>query len=440
MTFPPSPFIYSRAVTFGESIGRTSELRRLLSRLTSRQSTAIIGQPHIGKTSLLKASQAHPNQLVEEFVQYTLSFLDAHSLHDITSQTTFWKLALSPLEEHFKTNPTEISENLVEAYKIAQAHNFGTFVLEIFFGLLSKANRRFVLLLDEFDDFLSHPVLNSAEFYGSLRSLASRSEGLVLVIAARKDLEQLNQLTQQINPHGSPYFNVFTEIKLGAFSPKDMVALLDRAGERFNLKDREYVEAVSGRHPFLAQAAAAMLWEAYEESKPEAERYEYAANALYQEAQKHFADTWRFWSHATRKVVTAIALVQIPQMLEDHKVPVQQLLDDMDDYAPELQMLRDNGVVAEGENGQWHITQGAFLWWLADELRRNIRDDKDFNTWLRSQEMEEIVKSQERQRMGGIVKQVSSALGKGATTLIEAFAKGFGEGTGKALAGNGAKS
>lgn len=440
MFFSVNPFIYSRAVKHDEFIGRVPELRRLLSRTFSGQSTAILGQPHIGKTSLLKAGIAHQNEFGAGIIQSAFSLLDVHSLHGVTSQTIFWELALSPLVGSFKAPPAESSKNLIEAYQIAQASKFAAFELENFLGQLSKANRRLVLLLDEFDDFLSHSVLNCAEFYGSLRSLASRSEGLVLVIAARKDLEQLNQLTQQINPHGSPYFNVFTEIKLGAFSLKDMATLLDRAGERFNRKDREYVEAVSGRHPFLAQAAAAMLWEAYEEGKPEAERYEYAANALYQEAQKHFADTWRLWSHATRKVVTAIVLVQIPQMLEDHKVPVQQLLDDIDDYAPELQMLRDNGVVADGEQGQWHITQGAFLWWLADELRRNIRDDKDFTTWLRSQEMEEVVKSQERQRMGGIVKQVSSALGKGATTLIEAFAKGFGEGTGKALAGSGSKS
>lgn len=439
MSLSINPFVYSRVVSCGELIGRETELRRLFSRLASGQATALIGYPHIGKTSLLNSIKER-SESVSQLCHCVFSSLDAHTLHGIKEQAAFWKLALSPVHENPSNNNSERERAFREAYDLAHTDAFGAFELEQLFARLAKANSRFVLLLDEFDDFLSHPVLNSAEFYGSLRSLASRSEGLVLVIAARKDLEQLNQLTQQINPHGSPYFNVFTEIKLGAFSLKDMAALLDRAGERFNRKDRDYVEAVSGRHPFLAQAMAAMLWEAYEENKPGAERYEYAANALYQEAQKHFADTWRLWSHATRKVVTAIALVQIPQMLEDHKVPVQQLLDDMDDYAPELQVLRENGVVAEGEHGQWHITQGAFLWWLADELRRNIRDDKDFTTWLRSQEMEEVVKSQERQRMGGIVKQVRSALGKGATTLIEAFAKGFGEGTGKALVGSGSKS
>lgn len=440
--FSKVPFVFGRTINPTEFIGREREMFRLFSRIANGQSTALIGQTRIGKTSFLNyvldesvRSKKFSNRIGSDHFR----FLDAQTLHGVNSQAGFWDLVLSPVFAFLEASVSADVRRLIDTYEISKANKFGTFVLEQLFAQLNKTGSRLVLLLDEFDDFLSHPVLNNAEFYGGLRSLASRTGGLVLVLAVRKELEQLNQLTQQINPHGSPYFNVFTEIKLGAFSRKDMLELLDRAGDRFTRKDRDFVEVVSGRHPYLVQTAAAMLCEAHEEGKTNTERYEAAANALHQEAKKHFADTWHFWSNATRKVMTTIGLIQIPQLLENHQIPVQQIIDDMDDYVPELQSLRENGIVAEGENGQWHSTQGAFLWWLADELRRHIRNDSDFSAWLRSQEMDDIVKNQERRRMGGVVKKLSSILGKGATTLIETFAKGFGEGTGKALASGGAK-
>ena len=29
------------------------------------------------------------------------------------------------------------------------------------------------------------------------------------------------------------------------------------------------------------------------------------------------------------------------------------------------------------------VTQGAFLWWLADELKRNVRNDTEFKAGFR---------------------------------------------------------
>jgi hypothetical protein len=105
------------------------------------------------------------------------------------------------------------------------------------------------------------------------------------------------------------------------------------------------------------------------------------------------------------------------------------------DYTPELEALETCGTLVEDKEGEWMITQGAFLWWLADELRRNVRDDTNFKTWLQAQELDGLLTRQERQKMGSAVKKIMSAVGKGATTLIEAFAKGIGEGIGKKMTG-----
>src|SRR6185369_13626780 len=150
-------------------------------------------------------------------------------------------------------------------WEISSQDGYSNFSLEQVFESLNRDGRRLILMLDEFDTLLSHPVLNKPDFYGGLRTLASRSGGFALVIAARRSLEQLNQLTQELNPHGSPYFNVFVEIQLGALKREALTSLLDQGGDYFTKADRAYVERVSGGHPYLAQVTAAMLWDAHQE-------------------------------------------------------------------------------------------------------------------------------------------------------------------------------
>jgi len=435
-----NPFIHSRAVNPKEFLGRELELRRLFSRLSTGQSTAIIGQPHIGKTSLLNClldAETRKNSFDSRFDRDLFNLLDAHTLHGVNTQAGFWERALSPLANCLQTNQPEHLKSLNATYLIAKENSFGTFVLERLFTELNAVGSRLVLMLDEFDDFLSHPVLNSAEFYGGLRSLASRSAGLVLVIAARKDLEQLNQLTQQINPHGSPYFNVFTELKLGALSKKAFAELLDRAGEHFNRRDRKYVTEVSGGHPYLAQSAAATLWDAIEEGHKGTARYQIGSREFFRQTKPHFADTWQSWTNATKKAITAVSLAQIKNLLTGEKFDASELIDDLGDYSPELETLTANGILAEDKKNEWVVIQNAFLWWLTDELRRNLRDDSDFKTWLQAQEMDNLLTRQQQQRMGVTAKKVLNAMGKGAWTLITAFAQGIAEGVGEGLVAGG---
>lgn len=416
----PSPFIYGRALSPAEFSGRGPELNRLAGRLFTGQSIAVIGQPHIGKTSLLEFisdASARQKRFEEQFSRNLFVFLDVLAAQGIRMQADFWRYVLSPLRN------SEYSAQ----YEFAAQDGYSNFALEQVFDTLSQDGRRLILMLDEFDTLLSHPVLNNSDFYGGLRTLASRSGGFALVIAARRSLEQLNQLTQELNPHGSPYFNVFVEIQLGALKRDALTGLLDQGGDYFTRADRAYVERVSGGHPYLAQVAAAMLWDAHEEGLTGRERYRVAGQNLYRQVRHHFADTWNFWSNTTRKAVTAVALAEIPRLLGDHTFKVSELVEDLDDYGEELDLLQVSGTLAQTDEGEWQVAQDALLWWLADELRRNVRDETPFGDWIRAQHMDNLLTERDRQRLTQAAQSVVSLVGKGATTLIETLAKGFGE-------------
>ena len=261
-----NPFFYGNPVPPDQFIGRRRALRRVVNRIINHgQSTAIIGEPRSGKTSLLdyvKALETRAELYGRHGERLLFSYVDGQALGSTFTQFQFWEYTLQPLEERI----TDPLSPLAKAYRTCRKNDFGAFVLERLLAQMREAELRLVLLLDEFDALLYHEVLNSTEFFGGLRSLASRGRGaLALVIASRSPLTALNKKTQELSRTGSPYFNFLDEITLGPWSNKAVTDLLNRAGDRFTADDRRYLAKVAGGHPYLLQAAASELWGAYAE-------------------------------------------------------------------------------------------------------------------------------------------------------------------------------
>ncbi len=422
-----SPFVHGGPVAPNDFLNRQRELRRLLNRLEKGQATAVVGQPHTGKTSLLRyvLDKVKRDAIVgDKLDRCWFREVDSQMLGRKFDQAAFWAFVLEPVTVYFD------SGELRSLYQSARENEFGAFALKRLFEALDQANWRIVVLLDEFDAILNHPILNSAEFYGSLRSLTSRFSSLALIIATRRSLNQLNIQTQEINPHSSPYFNIFTELHLGPLPKRDVAHLLSFAKNRFDSNDRQFIVLASGRHPYLLQLAADILWEVDQEEKQGIERYQLAGEELRTQSEGHFADTWRAWSNAERKVIMAIALAQMALMVEDHYFEWSNLIEDINDYTPELRNLEKSGTIVKVQKGDRQIKQRALLWWLADEVKRMVRSEATFEQWLEEQEFEGIFTQKEKRSLGQVASEVAGFLGQGATSLIQAFAKGVGEGLG----------
>ncbi|PIE33756.1 hypothetical protein CSA56_10550 [candidate division KSB3 bacterium] len=448
-----TPFVYGRALRPTEFFDRQEGLRRLLGRLITGQSTAIVGQPHIGKTSFLNylLNDNVRRQVVgDKLDQNIFSYIDSQMLGHDFNQVAFWKQVLRPMLRQLASSkkspqdsegqqspslsePAKEQVSIYQAYKTAESNQFGTFTLEQLFQVIGREGWQFVLVIDEFDALLTHPVLNKTEFYGGLRSLASRCMGFTLIIASRHSLELLNQETQKINPHGSPYFNVFTEFRLGPLPEIYANAVIDQAQKRFDSTDRAFITKTSGLHPFLLQTASGILWEMHEQGYEGIDRYARAGDEMYRQTRAHFLDTWSSWGQAERKVITSIALAQINGLVGNHTFAWQKFTRDINDYSTELRRLKEAGTVIQTGDGDWKLTQEAFLWVWADRIKTIVREKGDFETWLCAQEMDGILTKEERQKMSASAKKISGAIGKGAVTLIESFAKSLASGVAQAL-------
>jgi len=428
-----NPFFYGNPVSPDQFLDRQRELRRIAGRIVSQgQSTAVVGEPRSGKTSLLlylAAPETRDDLYGPDGQMLSFSFIDNQALSGQCNQAQFWELALRPFREEVIGH--DINSPLARAYQICQENAFGTFTLERLLAQMNAKGWRLVLSLDEFDALLYYTALSCAEFFGGLRTLASRSRGtLALVIASRRPLTDLNKDTQQFSRTSSPYFNFLDEITLGPFPNKTIPELLGRAKDHFTTGDRRFIEKAAGGHPYLLQAASSEMWEAHEEGQDEpTRRWRQVGHGLYDKAALILEDTWRLWSPAMRKAFTIVALADVVKMLEQRQFYAVPLVRDKRDVGPELRLLGKQGFVTEDQTALagWRVRPQAFLWWLADELVRTVRDETSFEEWLQKQELGFLLTRGEKEQLGKAVRAVVDLLKGGVTTLIEAVAKGVGE-------------
>lgn len=420
-----NPFFIGTPVPDEQFIGRGREFKRVIGRIQKGESSAVIGDPHIGKSSFLKylLKKGSDNLNRDDGGQWHFFMIDTHNiLGSGFTPKQFWEHALSPIQEQIEAGaaPSAIADH----YQICKTNNFGNITLERFFAQLKKAGWHFVLLIDEFDALLHHPVLNSAEFYGGLRALASCSgDAFALVIASRAKLSRLNAITQEFNPTGSPFFNIFREVELGPFTEKDVKQLLNLAGDQLDPHDRDGVRILGGCHPYLLQAAAGVMWEAMKDGN--INRLSYVTQTLYREADHFFSDSWQNWPPELRKAFTVVGIVHQAYVMEG-KFKLSKLIKDLEQLGPELSDLEARGMIAK--NSTYHtgycVEPEIMLTWLADEVVKAVRSDQPFETWLQDREMAgAFLTKTEKETFKKIIQYGGGLLKQGAGGLIQALIK-----------------
>ena len=148
----------------------------------------------------------------------------------------------------------------------------GSFTVKRLFETVDLAGWCVVLVIDEFNVLVNHPNFD-AEFFGTLRSLAIRTNALAVITASRVPVAEMNRRSLELNPHGSPFFNNFAEVRLVPLSPPECRALIDTTLTsteiRFSDADYALIYALSGRHPYLVQVAASALFDIEADGKAE---------------------------------------------------------------------------------------------------------------------------------------------------------------------------
>ena len=367
------PFIYGKPVPWDHFIGREGTLQLIFSNILNGQSTAVVGAPHMGKSSVLQfinSERARAKFLTESAKRWMFIDLDCHNLNDRHYEpANFWQQVLDDLALLYRN---QVIHAQIEMVRQSSYQNFPLLRL---FEQIGRKDRRVVLLLDEFDTLLDHPNFNGSAFFATLRAISSNSGGLVLVTATRLELAEMNRRTQKINPTGSPYFNTLNEIPLHAFSLDEITRVLDHAlhgtGVTFSETDRDYIRRTSGGHPFLVQAVAAALYQAIGSNWLGRRRYDFADRQLLDQANMLFNDLWSRLQEDTQIGLRTMAQMHARRQAELVVGGANALSMPWSD----LKELANTGLVEETDRASgalyrdkfWRISAESFSRWIVEQ-------------------------------------------------------------------------
>jgi hypothetical protein len=385
----PPKFVYGRPVQPSEFLDRETSLRTLFNRLRHNESTAVVGEPHIGKTSLLLKLAHEPTRreyLGSGAEKVIISFIDLHPIGSDYNPSAFWQEALEPLKEH------PVSATVAPLLRQAAETGYERRALERIANHLAQHDLQLVLLLDEFEQLLFHPNFRDPALFALLRSLATRTGGLALITSSRLSVAAMNERGRDLWDAGSPFFNNMIELRLAPFDDVTVGRLLDQAGDLFDAYDRRFIRRVAGRHPFLIQAMAATLAETSGE-----DRHQRAAEVFYSRIAFHFDDLWRVLDDRARTTAVILSLLELGGRALGERFAFREI-ERVDAFGPELRRLAELGLAEQVGKGwqfdwrhlvlwrgeRWTVGAQAFVWWVRDVIIAQSRRVPAYDQWLAS--------------------------------------------------------
>ena len=384
--------------TFGNPIrdparfyGRVEDLRQIVNRLRSsaHESTSVVGERRIGKTSLLKhidnAEVAVRLGLPPD--EYCMVYMDFQGLTDITP-VRFWQRFLSKMERAIC-----LPDLVTEIQAVRKMGEFDLFDLEDLFERLADEGLTTVLLLDEFEYVTQNPNFGS-DFFGGLRALAIH-QNLPLVTSTRRELVDLCH-SDEIK--GSPFFNIFANVVLRPFSRVEVNQMLDgylvETGHRFSEREKELVFVLGGGYPFFTQMAGSYLVEAKQKGLE--------ADALLQEVYTSFdaqsdSHYTYMWSHSSEsEKITLLAVMSLSKQKPTKKtVPTLENLASIHSRAhidvPEL--VKRGLLLKDRTEGTYRLLSPSLERWIAREISAPPGEQESqasVQAWLESGGREEL--------------------------------------------------
>jgi len=381
---PSNPFTFGNPINEPERfIGRKAEIRQILNRLLSsaHESTSIIGERRIGKTSLLyylsnpEIAEAHG--LMSD--QFCLFYVDFQGLTDITPQR-FWQRVLGKMA---KSICDDSLKPVIES--VIKQNKFDLFDLEDVFEKTQDHGLTVVLFMDEFEYVTQNQNFKS-DFFGGLRALAIH-HGVALVPATRRELADLCH-SEEIK--GSPFFNIFANVVLRPFSRAEVNELLDTysnaSGQSFDQADRDFIWNLGGGYPLFVQMAGYYLVEGRLQNLDRQDLAKFVTENFNQQVDSHYTYLWGHCSDSEK--ITLLTLLTLGLQPKSHKNgPTLENLTRLRTRIPQdLAILGKRGLIAETE-GLYRIFSSTFENWLRLEILSAPGKEESQTTvedWLKS--------------------------------------------------------
>ncbi len=381
-----NPFTYGNPIRSPERFfGRTEELRQIVNRLRSsaHESTSIVGERRIGKTSLLKHldDKSVAEKLGLSTDEFCIIYMDFQGLTDITPER-FWQRILQKMERAIC-----LPDIVPEIKELRSQQNFDLFDLEDLFATIADSGLTMVLLLDEFE-YVTQNTNFGSDFFGGLRTLAIH-HNLPLITATRRELVDLCHSDEL---KGSPFFNIFANIVLRPFPRSDvdqlLVGYLSDTGITFSEQENEIIWRLGGGYPFFTQMAANYMFEGKNtglEGKPLMQEVIRNFDA---QSDPHYRYMWTHTSESQK--ITLLTVLALNRQKPSPKTQpiIENIASNYSRAHLDVPELVKHGLLIENrQSGTYNILSPSLERWIAQEILVAPGEEESRATvheWLKS--------------------------------------------------------
>ncbi|MFX0196872.1 MAG: AAA-like domain-containing protein [Candidatus Hodarchaeota archaeon] len=426
-----NPFRYGKPVPPDKHIDREANLQVLFSRIANYEATALVGEPHIGKSSIIRYIQhiKVKREWLDDPERYIFIDVDCHQFPDDYMPIDFWKRMMGIVWR------SASNEEIRRKIDFAAKQDFGTYALEQVLNNLSEQERYIILLLDEFERIFRCPNLFTPEFLGALRSLSSRTDSLIPIITSRRSLAAFNRAGRELIAEGSPLFNNYVEVRLTPFSDEDVQELVTQSliatDIRFDKTDMRYLKTIAGGNPFLIQMAAAGLFDAIVAGKKGKERYLMAAQSFHRRSGSHFDDFWEHLEPEAQTALVILAMGELKGQVDGRNFSTTDI-GNLELFSPELERLAEQGLVTKTSNNglqidysnwvvwygdAWRVTSRGFVWWVSDNVITKTRRYLTWEEWLNKKEFEGLLTRDEKEKLSTLARSIPKPVISGAIDI-----------------------
>ena len=336
----------------GEFHGRRRELQRIMSRIgaLTPQSVSLVGERRMGKSSLLwhlSQPEIYRDHL-DDPDRYVFLFIDFQGQQHL-DQSGFCQV--------FGHNLQHAAGDRLQVSMPAQLSELEGTAQE-----LNRAGIHLVCLFDEFETVTRNAEFGS-EFFGALRSLAN-SYNVAYITASRRRLQDLCH-NQEISE--SPFFNIFSELRVGAMTEAEIRNLISQPSEAAGVALEATVDLITplgGRLPFFTQIACSAAFECLTEADHRELVPERLERSFMEESSSHFRYLWESFDEDERGIALALA----------------EGADATLDSSPAFRVLEEAGYVERGDGGPRLFSQpfaGFLLEQAADRSAVGSTPPKD---------------------------------------------------------------
>lgn len=374
-----NPFTYGNPISDSRRfVGRVHEVEHIFDRLLNAEfeSSSLVGDRRIGKTSLLKYI-ADPSVREAHGLgtgQYSFVFVDLQMVDQAMGPDRFWLELLTRMQ--WQCTDQRVSQAVTA---LVGEGRLGTFDLDGLFRLVDDCGHHVVFLMDEFEHVTAN-VNFGPDFYYGLRSLII-NHGVALVTSSRLELIELCH-SEAVK--SSPFFNVFANVSLRMFSRAEFALLVERAlagtAVAFTEPEMESVVELAGLHPYFLQTACHMLYLSYQRGLGPLERQEFLTERFRAEAIPHIIDYWDNSDDYEKIVLTAAALLE---RANDSSAGFSSsdLRQVFPRGEPSVEKLAKRGLLVSA-GGRYRLFSSIMGLWILSQLSAELSEEQSYHEWL----------------------------------------------------------